>query len=484
MIRNLFLFCILLLVGIKNYAQNISFILDDNTPFEDIVSGCVVFEDIDNDNDQDLIISGSESSQQITKIYLNDGNGIFSELANTPFEPVVLSHQALSDVDNDGDLDIIFTGATDQSQNFVRITKLYINNGDNSFSLDTNNTFLGAGNSFVKFLDFDNDTDQDVIITGENANNNAISTTSLYENDGTGNFTLVSNTPFVGIRNGEIVASDLDNDDDIDILITGSSNNTGSAAELYLNNGSGDYSLVENTPFTPVSVSTTTSADIDNDGDLDIFITGSGGIPPQNISKLYLNDGNANFTLVEGAPFENIRSGSVAIKDINGDNLKDILIVGWNGIETVAKLYKNNGDSMFEEILPTTFEGIQLSSIVIEDVNNDGLNDILITGINNQSQRVTNLYINHSSLSTPEFYKNEFSLYPNPTKRKFNIKFEDYLSTFNLSIINNLGQTIYNRDFKNIQNLEINCNFLNGLYAVLITDENGVTTTKKLVINN
>ena len=76
--------------------------------------------------------------------------------------------------------------------------------------------------SSIAFADVDGDNDQDLVITGAvNTLNNPV--TILYSNDGLGNFTEVQGTPFVAIERGSIAFSDVDGDSDQDLLITGKS---------------------------------------------------------------------------------------------------------------------------------------------------------------------------------------------------------------------------------------------------------------------
>jgi hypothetical protein len=66
------------------------------------------FSDIDGDGDQDVLITGQTSSNQaISKLYANDGIGVFTEVTSTPFEGVYNSSMAFSDIDGDGDQDVL-----------------------------------------------------------------------------------------------------------------------------------------------------------------------------------------------------------------------------------------------------------------------------------------------------------------------------------------------------------------------------------------
>ena len=78
----------------------------------------------------------------------------------------------------------------------------------------------------------------------------------------------------------------------------------------------------------------------------------------------------------------NLANGSgVAIGDINGDDLPDIYFCG---LQTDNKLYKNNGDFTFEDItLQSRVNCTKQYSTgaLIEDVDGDGDNDLLETGL-------------------------------------------------------------------------------------------------------
>ena len=73
------------------------------------------------------------------------------------------------------------------------------------------------------------------LLAGKNNNNQK--KTTLYENDGAGNFTLVSNTPFENVSNAAIAIDDSDNDGDIDVLINGENEAFETICQLYLNDG-------------------------------------------------------------------------------------------------------------------------------------------------------------------------------------------------------------------------------------------------------
>ena len=76
----------------------------EGTPFEDVWQSSIAFSDVDGDGDKDVLITGytygSSSNGLIAKLYTNDGGGSFTEVTGTPFEGVKYGSIAFSDVVN------------------------------------------------------------------------------------------------------------------------------------------------------------------------------------------------------------------------------------------------------------------------------------------------------------------------------------------------------------------------------------------------
>ena len=201
-------------------------------------------------------------------------------------------------------------------------------------------TLQDARNGNVAFGDIDKDGDPDLIVTGKNP---TVLECTLYQNDGTGNFTAISGTPFPGLQFGAIGFADVDNDGDPDLLMTGNDNQSNRFANLYLNDGVGNFTLDTSTPFDPNTEGDFAFDDVDNDGDLDLLMTGF-GVNSLGFVKLYLNNGSGGFTVATGTPFEDVWNSSVAFIDIDNDSDKDLIIAGVNNSSTkVTKLYANDG---------------------------------------------------------------------------------------------------------------------------------------------
>ncbi len=367
--RFIFLQIILLLVTSTLVAQSFSEI--DSTCFIGVKYSSIAFSDVDNDGDQDVVTSGYSLSGLISKLFINDGNGNFS-LKAAPFIGVKEGAIAFADIDNDSDPDILITGWTN---NLDKVAKLYINDGLGNFTLKTGTLIEGVAQGDIAFSDIDNDGDMDLLVTGKNIS--TFLTAKLYVNNGLGEFTYIPNTPFEKVFMSSIAFADIDNDNDNDVIIIGAK------TRLYKNNGIGKFSLDTSSQFMDVYEGDIAIADIDNDNDKDILISGYNTSYGKNTS-LYKNDGNGNFTLIQNTPFLNVFRGALSFADIDNDNDQDILICGEiGGCVCRTRLYLNNGNGTFTVSDTNYFEDISYGDAAFADIDNDTDLDLLIVGKKN-----------------------------------------------------------------------------------------------------
>lgn len=399
------------------YAQNFTEVIPSG--FEGVANSSVAFADVDGDNDPDVLIAGyAVSDERTARLYLNDGTGNFTEATDAPFDAVGDCAIAFADVDGDNDPDVLITGA---SNSVDKIAKLYTNDGQGNFTEVTGTPFVGVQESSVAFSDVDGDDDQDLLITGQN--NSIAPVTKLYFNDGSGNFSEVLDTPFDDVAFSSVAFSDVDGDNDPDVFITGTNDHPGLAhtSKLYLNDGQGNFTEGENTPFEGVTVGSIAFSDVDGDNDPDLLITGADSTFnfQRLVARLYLNDGMGNFTEMTDTPFQGVMLSSIAFSDVDGDNDPDLLITGlMTGIGNLTSIsYINDGTGNFTESSDMPFDGVSHPSVAFSDVDGDNDDDVLITGFISSDERGAKLYLNDLLSSTKEVnsdLKTALTLYPNP----------------------------------------------------------------------
>ncbi len=166
----------LFLSGYTYHQQLITDILrNDNGVFNNINVGISVFGgetfwiDYNNDGYLDLFTYGNGQ----THLFRNDGNDIFTDIAAN-IVAVYEGKYNWGDYDNDGDLDVLLTGGLNNSSPYNPVTRIYVNNGNDTFS-DLNAGLPGLYMSSVAWGDCDNDCDLDFFLIGQDV--------SLYRND-------------------------------------------------------------------------------------------------------------------------------------------------------------------------------------------------------------------------------------------------------------------------------------------------------------
>ncbi|PCJ65342.1 MAG: hypothetical protein COA58_10815 [Bacteroidetes bacterium] len=335
-----------------------------------VEEGSVEFADINNDGDLDVLVSGWNGTNSITKLYTNNGKGYYTIVENTPMDTLSYASNAFADIDGDGDQDLLITGWNGTN----RVSKLFENDGTGSFTVVSETPFNGVSVGKVVFVDIDGDNDLDVLIAGYDGISD---TTSLYINNGTGGFTVSNTTQLPGVEYGDIAFADIDGDNDQDLMITGW-NKSIRVANLYKNDGKGVFYLVNNTPFEGVNYSSVKFSDIDGDKDLDLLITGKSDIT--RTAKLYINGGSGNFTESMGTPFIGVSAGDITAGDVDGDDDIDFVISGYsNSDAAITKLYINTSGT-FDTSKVNDFFGVYYCSIQLADMDNDGDQDLIISG--------------------------------------------------------------------------------------------------------
>jgi len=309
--------------------------------------------DIDGDNDLDVIVNNSHYQiAQENKIWMNNGAGGFTEGDNS----LIKSGFYLCDFNNDGIKDIV---AKDS---------IFINNGHGSFI--EKYPFMDLTRGLFFFEQLNSDTLIDVIILKQDANNSEvhffiqntphnfqsswdsvyscwINTISFYDLNAdnlpdmvlsvsdvanrilynTNNSFKLSDQQLGNSNSGKALFADFDNDSDIDIffpnLHLSSDFSIKHTDQVWLNNGTGEFT--KGYTFPKIMTMGAVAFDFDYDGDIDIFTASS----ESGKNKLWLNDGNANFSDA------NIKAGSyqtggVSIGDLDNDGDMDLFLSCFN----------------------------------------------------------------------------------------------------------------------------------------------------------
>lgn len=465
--------------SVASIAQTIDFTHANPQPeLIDTYGGSFASGDIDGDGDNDLLIGGG--SLPAAALYLNDGFGGFSEVQNNPLslENVFFTHVQFADLDGDGDLDLFFAGTASG----IHFTHIYLNDGQGEFTLTSNPSLLELKVVSFAIGDVDGDEDLDLLIAGFNADEDDL--VDIYLNDGNANFSSEGYTAFTSGIGAPVQwydaaeFMDAENDGDTDVILCGSTDPDNSPfVILYLNDGSGNYSVNTSAGFAQISGGDLDASDIDNDGDIDILISGMDSLFEVR-TLLYTNDGDGLFTEMSTPGLQETFAGKNAIADLDNDGDQDILITGSQdgGLPNIYNiLYENLGNNEFIPV--DTIGGEYISNCLIGDFTGDGLKDIIIQGFVDK----TNIYWNTTILSSisNQVITEQLSVYPNPSNGKFHIQSMDNLSS-SIKIYNTNGELVFLDNDLNT-NSPIRLNQSPGLYMVIIKT-NHSTSTHKLIL--
>lgn len=432
--------------------------------------------DINNDGVDDLFLGGAHTFEG--QLLLGQVSGEFKKISTKAFvkdknyEDVSAS---FFDADNDGDLDLyVVSGSYEFDAESPQLQdRLYFNNGKGLFtkSLDALPKINSAG-SIVAPADFDNDGDVDIFVGSRVIPGlyPYAPISYLLVNDN-GKFTIetIAIAPKLE-KIGMVTAAvwnDLDNDNDLDLIVTGE----WMGIEVFENeNGK----LIKSKKYSELSQITgwwnkLLIADIDNDGDKDIIAGNLGLNYKFNASKdrpfhIYTSDFDYNGVadimlakyykgkqvLVRGKqctaqqiPILDEVVSSYAdfasrdIKGIIGNDLDKAL--HFKVVEFKSGIFIQENESKFTfSPFSNKVQQSPINSILLEDFDGDGHNDLLLAGNNYQSEIETTRadagigsYLKGNSIGGFEFIPNiEHGFFANNNVRNMAI-----LNTFHSKVI-------------------------------------------------
>ncbi|HZB13687.1 MAG TPA: VCBS repeat-containing protein, partial [Chryseolinea sp.] len=397
---------------------------------------CLAKADVNGDGLEDLFVGGPKGYPG--RIFKQTASGDFQVLPSEALQSDLQSEDVdalFFDCDSDGDQDLyVVSGGYEFIPGDMALQdRLYINDGRGNFVKNKRLPEFKVAKSCVEPIDFDKDGDIDLFIGGRLISGSypMAPPSFLFENDGNGNLKDVSNNFVDGTSLGMIsdaAVADLNGDQWPDLIMAGE----WTPIKVFIND-SGKFRERTGEFITQPSNgwwNKILSADFDSDGDLD-FILGNLGVNAQikanqqTPSRLYYSDIDKNGSvdpiltyyidnvsypapylddLISQVP--SLRKKIFYYKDYGNVTIENILPV--DTTERVPVLFadkfesvvlKNEGGKLTMMDLPVQAQFSPVFSILKTDANNDGHEDIILTGNLTQTRILFGRYdANHGML--------------------------------------------------------------------------------------
>lgn len=305
---------------------------------------------------QGVVVSDNKSNQ-IT-IFVGSGPGAFqpSLTSKTCTGPTAV---LATDMNGDGYPDIAVACPT------ANTVDVFLNNGSGGFPVNP------SGIVTV--------TDPVAMVAGDFTNSGQI---SIAVAGGSGNVTVLGNigasysTTQITIAGGfsGITTADLNHDGNLDLAL---SDSTGSKVDVLFGDGSGNFS-----PSGSYAVGSNpsgiASADFNHDGNPDLAVTNAGG---NNVSIL-LGSATGTFTVESTAPAAGTDPIAIAVTDANGDGNPDIIAfdaaIGNTTTQGSVAILLGTSTGTFQPALIEDLSDVPGSEAAVADFNRDGKPDMAI----------------------------------------------------------------------------------------------------------
>ncbi|MBK8265465.1 MAG: VCBS repeat-containing protein [Nannocystis sp.] len=286
--------------------------------------------DVDKDGDTDLLIGTTWATK--SNLYIND-NGVFvAQPSLLPNLNLSAGDLEVGDVDGDGDLDVVISDWGPAPVGFVNspggITRLWLNDGSGMFTDATATKMPAIPVNWSwdhDFIDLDNDYDLDLIISCRACAGGSLA----FTNDGTGKFANTTGATFPSnlIGSAEFEVMDIDGDGDVDAVSL--QDGPGFSNRVFLNDGAGVLDGSQTAFWWPAPENPTSFdfgaafLDYDSDGRPDLLLGGFA----KNPDRLMRNEGTSFKGVTTPSPFSIATDGTyaVAVGHLNDDFRLDVV---------------------------------------------------------------------------------------------------------------------------------------------------------------
>ncbi len=315
--------------------------------------------DINKDGLADVVVN----ENRVATVFLGQRSGT---LVISSYFHSALNRIVLGDANGDGRIDALYP--TDSTRKSVAV---HLGNGAGGFSETPTKTYAVNQMFDGAFLDIDGDGVDDLVHGGNGAG-------FLKGSDGA--LGLPKVLP-LGVFSGSVLSADVNRDGIADAVL----NSYG--PQVFLGAPSGPTYFGQSNPSWETSDGAL--VDVNGDGHVDF----AAGMQAREMLAFYRGDSTGRFAYSNSFALGRSVSG-VAVRDLNRDGKADVVVAGGPTWGETLRLHMNTSradEALFGPAVTTSLPSRSYSKVAVADVNGDGVEDILL--MNDETDRQISLLL-------------------------------------------------------------------------------------------
>jgi hypothetical protein len=356
----------------------------------------LLVNDVNGDGKPDLLVVNQcvgGCANGAVGVLLGNGDGTFRGATTYTSAGWANVSLALADVNGDGKPDLLVANEcpTSDCTNTNGSVGVLLGNGDGTFQ--TAATYASGGFEAVSVAvsDLNGDGKLDLLVANSCATNDCTTgLVSVLLGNGDGTFQSAVSYNSGGTYAESIAVTDVNSDGKPDVLVShyyaygaAPGPNLVGAVGVLLGNGDGTFQPAISYGSGGLGTVSMAVADVNRDGKPDVLVANLYGGSDYSNGKVgvLLGKGDGTFQSATSYPAGGQFAKSVAVGDVNGDGVPDLLVgnqcnYGVTNCDNLVVLF-GNGDGTFRPIMNIAAPAADYSSLALGDFNGDGRLDVV-----------------------------------------------------------------------------------------------------------
>jgi len=356
----------------------------------------VAVADLDGDGMLDLVVANgcqdTDCQNGTLSVLLGNGNGTFQAAVTYSTGAYGATSVAVGDVNGDGIPDLVAANAClNLNQQGTEcegygVVSVLLGNGDGTFQPAVTYSTGAYSAISVALGDLRGDGILDLVVANYAGDSYEAGSASVLLGNGDGTFQPAANYPTGGQVADSIAIADVSGNGVPDLIVANQVQSNGGQegyVGVLLGNGDGTFQPAVAYDSGGTNSESVAVGDLRGDGILDLVV--ADGYDSDNVVGVLLGNGDGTFQPAVTYLLKGLANRGVAIGDVNGDGIPDLVVIticekikgaGCYGDGTVSVLL-GNGDGTFQSPIAYSSDGYLGVAIAIGDVNGDGRPDVM-----------------------------------------------------------------------------------------------------------